>query len=90
MQRVIQSPQQLALLLKSTRQAQGLTQASLASRLGFSQNRLSELENDASSLPLDRLLALSQALGLELLVRKAGPASDTLAGDASRSPAPEW
>ena len=89
MQRVIQSTQQMALLLKTTRQAQGLTQAALAARLGISQNRLSEMENDASSLPLDRLLALGQALGLELLVRKADPSRET-ASDASRPPTPDW
>ena len=90
MQRVIQSTQQMALLLKTTRQAQGLTQAALAARLGISQNRLSELENDASSLPLDRLLALGQALGLELLVRKAHSASGDPANEASRPPTPDW
>lgn len=87
MHRVIQSPEQLATLLKTSRQARRLTQAQLAARLGISQNRLSELESDAASLPLSRLLELTQALGLELLVRKAEPPD---APPDSREPTPAW
>ncbi len=53
-------------LLTSRRKALGLTQAQVASRLGISQNRLSELESHPASLSVDRLLALAGILGLEL------------------------
>ena len=63
MSRLLQSPQQLATLLKTTRKARGLTQAQIAARLGVSQNRLSELELDAGSLSVERLLELARVLG---------------------------
>lgn len=75
MDRLIHSPVQLASLLKTTRKAEGLTQAALAARLGISQNRLSELEADAGALTVDRLLGLLQALRLELVLRRPGEAA---------------
>lgn len=86
MNRLIQSPHQLSALIKATRKARGLTQAEVAARLGVSQNRFSELENDASSLSVDRLLALATTLGLEFFVQKSG----TEAGPASGPSASDW
>lgn len=82
--RLIQSPQQLALLLRTTRKARGLTQADVAARLGLSQNRYSELELEAGTLTVDRLLELCRVLGLEIFAQKAGgtPASAAALGDA--------
>ena len=76
MNRLIQSTLQLSVIIKTTRKARGLTQAGIASRLGISQNRFSELERDASSLTVDRLLELTKALGLELFVQKSGTPSN--------------
>ncbi len=61
---------QLAHLLIARRRALKLTQAQVAARLGISQNRLSELENQPALLTVDRLLALSGILGLEWSVQE--------------------
>jgi HTH-type transcriptional regulator / antitoxin HipB len=86
MNRLLQSPQQLSALIKATRKARGFTQAEVATRLGVSQNRFSELEKDASSLNVDRLLELAKALGLELFVQKSGARS----GPASSPSGSDW
>lgn len=49
----------MAHVLIARRKALGLTQAEVASRLGISQSRLSELENQPVALTVDRLLALA-------------------------------
>lgn len=59
---------QLGHLLTARRKALGLTQSDVAARLGISQNRLSELESHPAQLTVDRLLALTGILGLELTV----------------------
>lgn len=81
MTRLVQSPQQLSALIRTTRKARGLTQAELASRLGVSQNRFSELENDASSLTVQRLLELAKALDLEFFVQKSDARSKLSSSD---------
>jgi HTH-type transcriptional regulator / antitoxin HipB len=86
MNRLLQSPQQLSALIKAARKAHGFTQAKVASRLGVSQNRFSELERDASGLSVERLLELAKALGLELFVQKSGARSDPSSGPS----APDW
>ncbi|WP_323018048.1 helix-turn-helix transcriptional regulator [Castellaniella sp.] len=70
---------QMAHVLIARRRALGLTQAEVASRLGISQNRLSELENQPAALTADRLLALAGVLGLELTLQEraqSAPAQD--------------
>lgn len=66
---------QLGHLLTARRKALGLTQQEVASRLGISQNRYSELENQPAQLTVDRLLALLGVLGMDLTVleRPADP-----------------
>ena len=86
MNRLSQSPAQLAALITATRKARGFTQADVAARLGVSQNRFSELERDASSLSMERLLELAKALGLELFVQKSGARSDPASGPSG----PDW
>ena len=56
-------------LLRSRRKALGIPQRELASKLGISQGRFSTLELDPSGLTLERLIALTNLLGLELVVR---------------------
>ena len=79
--RLIQSPEQLSVLLKTTRKARRLTQGALAAQVGVSTNRFSELEANVGELTVQRLLQLTRALGLELFVQNAGgpstPPSDT-------------
>jgi HTH-type transcriptional regulator/antitoxin HipB len=65
---------QIGATLSGRRKALALSQTEVAGRLALSQNRLSELENHPGSLTVDQLLALLNALGLELAIgeRKAG------------------
>ena len=72
----LNSPPQTGQILTARRKALGLSQAAVAARLGISQNRLSELEAHPERLTLDRLLALTSLLGLELVLQdKAPPAT---------------
>jgi HTH-type transcriptional regulator/antitoxin HipB len=52
--------------LIARRKSLQLSQATLASGIGLSQNRLSELENNPGTLTLDQLLALLKVLGLQM------------------------
>ena len=69
-------PAQLQQAIIARRKKLNLTQANVASRLGISQNRYSELENSIELITLDRLLVLMSILELELqlgLKRDAAP-----------------
>lgn len=71
---ILSTSDQLGYQLVARRKALGLTQQEVASRLGISQNRLSELESQPSQLTVERLLALAGVLGLELVVQQRSPA----------------
>ena len=69
-EQVIRAPAQLGLLLKGVRRQQGLSQQELALKAGgTSQARLSQLELQPGRLTLERLLMITAALDLELVVR---------------------
>ena len=69
-EQVIRAPAQLGLLLKGVRRQQGLSQRELALKAGgTSQARLSQLELQPGRLTLERLLLITAALDLELVVR---------------------
>jgi HTH-type transcriptional regulator/antitoxin HipB len=70
----ITTPQQIGAVLVGRRKALALSQTEVAGKLSLSQNRLSELENHPGTLTLEQLLALANALGLELAIgeRKGG------------------
>lgn len=53
-------------LLAGRRKQLELTQSDVASRLGISQNRLSELEAKPATMTVEQLLALVNVLGLDL------------------------
>ena len=57
---------QLGPILRSARKSARLTQAQLASRLGLSQARVSELELAPGSLTVAQLLSVCAQLGLQL------------------------
>lgn len=59
---------QVGATLQARRKAMSLTQTQLAERLGLSQNRLSELESQPGTMTVEQLLALANALGLELRI----------------------
>ena len=71
---ILSTSDQLGYQLVARRKALGLTQQEVASRLGISQNRLSELESQPSQLTVERLLALAGILGLELAVQQRSQA----------------
>lgn len=64
---------QIGAILSSRRKALGLSQTEVASRLGLSQNRLSELESRPETLTAAQLLALLNLLGLEMTVAESAP-----------------
>lgn len=87
-QRLVHSPEQLAVLLKTARKARRLTQGELASRLGLSANRFSELESQLGALTVQRLFELTQALGLEIVVQSAQAHPNTPDADGT-GPGPQ-
>lgn len=68
MAQTLTNTQQVGHLLTANRKAQGMTQAQAAARLGISQARLSELEQNPGRLTVDRLMVLVNLLGLELVL----------------------
>lgn len=60
------APTQLQQAIIARRKKLKLSQANVASRLGISQNRYSELESSIELITLDRLLVLISILELEL------------------------
>jgi HTH-type transcriptional regulator / antitoxin HipB len=66
---------QIGATLAARRKELGLSQTEVASRLGLSQNRLSELESRPETMTTEQLLALANVLGLELTlaVRTSSP-----------------
>jgi HTH-type transcriptional regulator/antitoxin HipB len=83
MEQLVTTPQQVGAIVRARRRARKLSQREVAARLGISQARLSVLEADASGLTLERLIALANALGLEVVLRDAAP-------PARRRGAPAW
>jgi HTH-type transcriptional regulator / antitoxin HipB len=70
----VTTPNQIGAILAARRKQLGLSQAELAARVGLSQNRLSVLEKTSATLNARQLLALLNALGLDLAIaeRAAG------------------
>jgi HTH-type transcriptional regulator/antitoxin HipB len=66
---ILSTSAQAGQVLASRRRALKLSQQAVAAKLGISQNRLSELEENPARLTLDRLIALVNVLGLELAIR---------------------
>jgi HTH-type transcriptional regulator/antitoxin HipB len=81
MRRLITASSQVGEILRGRRKARQLPQQELATKLGISQSRLSTLETDPSGLTLDRLLAMTNLLGLELVLQEKGE---------GRAPKGEW
>ena len=80
MRATITNAAQVAEILRGRRKARRISQQQLASKLGISQSRLSAIEAGNSALTVDRLIALANVLGLQLVVQdraneKNGPRS---------------
>lgn len=78
---------QLRPVLQGFRKARGLTQAELAARLGVSQQSYARLEANPGRASMARILAVLQALEVELALTQRGDAGHPEAGaDAPRQP----
>lgn len=73
--RSITHANQIGAILSARRKSLELSQAEVASRLGLSQNRLSELESRPETLTVAQLLALLNTLGLEVTVSEQAAAA---------------
>lgn len=65
----LRSQNQLSQLLQAFRKTRGITQSELANKLGVTQQTLSDLERNAASASLTRLLPLLDALDVKLILR---------------------
>lgn len=72
---ILRTPEQLSTLLQAFRKDAGMTQAQVASHLGVTQQTLSALERNAEAVSTGRLMRLLAILGVELVLRKDGPAA---------------
>ncbi|HEV7609236.1 MAG TPA: helix-turn-helix domain-containing protein [Steroidobacteraceae bacterium] len=73
----INTPRQIGANLSGRRKQLKLSQADVASKLGLSQNRLSELESRPETLTVAQLLALLNILGLEMSLVERGAGTKT-------------
>lgn len=80
----VDTPQQLRTILRSLRQASGLTQAQLGERLGVTQKRIARIEAAPEVTAYDQIARMVTAMGYRLLIEKpasqnkvAEPAPDT-------------
>ena len=65
----IQTADQLAPIIAGFRKTAGLTQAEMAVRLGITQQTYSAAERNASSMSLNKLLSVLNALGVEIVLQ---------------------
>ena len=65
----IQTPGQLAPLLRALRKQRGLTQADLARRLGITRQAVTTLESRPETATFERLMKVWAVLGLEVSLR---------------------
>jgi HTH-type transcriptional regulator/antitoxin HipB len=73
MSQLLNNSTQLAHVLKARRSALALTQQALATKLGITQNRLSQIETNPGTLGFERMLELFNLLGLDLVVQDRKP-----------------
>lgn len=64
----VDTPQQLRVMLRSLRQASGLTQAQLGERLGVTQKRIARIEAAPEVTGFDQIARMITAMGYRLLV----------------------
>ena len=82
MRQILTQSSQVGRIIAGRRKAAKLSQRALAAKLTISQNRLSELEKNPGKLTLDRLLAIANLLGLELIIKERTAADN--------APTTEW
>ncbi|APW37721.1 hypothetical protein RD110_11350 [Rhodoferax koreense] len=62
------SPQQLRTILRSLRQARGMTQAQLGERIGVTQKRIARIEAAPEKTAYDQIARIVTALGGRLVI----------------------
>lgn len=82
MRQTLTQSSQVGRILAGRRKAAKISQRTLAAKLAISQNRLSELEENPGKLTVDRLLAIANLLGLELIIHERSAADS--------APTTEW
>lgn len=68
---LVQTPQQLARLVRARRKELSLTQSELADLAGVSLRFVFDLENEKPTVALDRVRAVTKALGLVMIMQVA-------------------
>jgi transcriptional regulator with XRE-family HTH domain len=77
-------PRQIGLCVRNARKEQGLTQRELARRAGVSERLVLSLElGDAPGIRLDKLMSVTQALGIRLFAEPPLPGADQPARKAT-------
>ena len=66
----VDSPQQLRTILRSMRQACGLTQAQLGQRLGVTQKRIARIEAAPEVTAFDQISRMVTAMGYRLMIEE--------------------
>lgn len=69
----VDTPQQLRTILRSLRQARGLTQAQLGRMLGVSQKRIARIEAAPELTAFDQISRMVSALGGRLVIDEPAP-----------------
>jgi transcriptional regulator with XRE-family HTH domain len=82
----------LARQLKRAREGKGLSQRTLADRVGIPQGHLSRIESGAVDLQTSTLIQIARALDFELTLvpRRALPAVEALTTGPSATPGPAY
>jgi HTH-type transcriptional regulator / antitoxin HipB len=66
----VDTPQQLRTILRSLRQASGLTQAQLGLRLGVTQKRIARIEAAPGVTSYDQIARMVTAMGYRLVIEE--------------------
>lgn len=69
----IDTPQQLRTILRSLRQASGLTQEQLGQKLGVTQKRIARIEAAPQVTAFDQIARMVTALGYRVVIEKPAP-----------------
>ena len=64
----VHTPQQLRTILRSMRQASGLTQAQLGERIGVTQKRIARIEAAPEVTAFDQIARMVAAMGYRLMI----------------------
>ena len=69
MTQLINTPNQMGEIIRGRRKSRNVPQQELATKLHMSQSRLSTLEGNPANLTLDRLIAIANLLGFEIVLQ---------------------